>query len=325
MRSTFRFLILALAFLSMNAWAQNAGTTLNAVFVGLQGGPSIVVKLFGTDTNTALKIEDDATLDMLRMGKNGDWLTLVVDDTKKPSSIKGVTSIQRDRGFLSTLAYMIAAVIILLAFGLVVTRFRLRALIIGGDNRYSTSKFQMAAWFFVLFTVYLACILMLLTEGWLDYLVKIAMPQNLAVLSGLSALTYGAAKAITVTKIEGAKDNSPAYLSSQDGPAANASTPAQQIAANKVISLKVAGADRFRLRDLVTDDEGCVDLGDSQALFITLLALIIYLISGYAFLSHLSIVSEIRLPDVDTALLSLFGLGQGAYLAKKAVSPAGKG
>jgi hypothetical protein len=309
----------------MNAWAQNAGTTLNAVFVGLQGGPSIVVKLFGTDTNTALKIEDDATLDMLRMGKNGDWLTLVVDDTKKPSSIKGVTSIQRDRGFLSTLAYMIAAVIILLAFGLVVTRFRLRALIIGGDNRYSTSKFQMAAWFFVLFTVYLACILMLLTEGWLNYLVKIAMPQNLAVLSGLSALTYGAAKAITVTKIECAKDNSPAYLSSQDGPTANASTPAQQIAANKVISLKVAGADRFRLRDLVTDDEGCVDLGDSQALFITLLALIIYLISGYAFLSHLSIVSEIRLPDVDTALLSLFGLGQGAYLAKKAVSPAGKG
>jgi hypothetical protein len=228
------------------------------------------------------------------------------------------------------------AVIILLIFGGLVTKWNFLTLITGQDKRYSASKFQMAAWFFILFAVYLATILMLLYDGWLGYLGKVSIPQNLVIMSGLSALTYGAAKAITVNKVEDAKDKSPALLNASGSTQVASNgiarlnqpsgpTPAEQMAADNVYKLKIIGAAGPKLSDLVRNDEGEVDLGNSQALFITVLAIVLYLVSGYLFLSSLTIGPDLSLPDVDTALLSIFGIGQGAYLAKKAVSPAGQG
>ena len=63
------------------------------------------------------------------------------------------------------------------------------------------------------------------------------------------------------------------------------------------------------LRDLFRDDLGDIDFGDFQKILITLIA-----ISG-----------SVSLPDIDTVLLSSFGLGQGAYLVKKMALPFGQG
>jgi hypothetical protein len=38
-----------------------------------------------------------------------------------------------------------------------------------------------------------------------------------------------------------------------------------------------------------------------------------------------TLAGKVALPDIDTAPLSGFGIGQGAYLVKKAATPLGKG
>lgn len=329
MRSIFTFLAFVLAVAGVDAPAQTPpapapDTVLNAVFVSLQNGQATVTP-FGAAANAALALADARALDILKKARPGDRLDLVVDDARAPKLIKSVATLQHPRDFFAVAGYMLLAAGLLLLFGLLAAWFDVRPLIVGADGRYSNSKFQMAAWFFILFTVYLAAILMLLFDGWLGYLGNIAIPQNLVILTGLSALTFGAAKAITVTKLDDAKSNSTAAQAA--APAGPANTPAERAAADRAVELKVKDdpARKPRLRDLVRDDTGCLDLGDFQALFITVLALVLYLISGYAFLAQLPVSADIRLPDVDTALLSVFGLGQGAYLIKKAVSPAGKG
>jgi hypothetical protein len=47
--------------------------------------------------------------------------------------------------------------------------------------------------------------------------------------------------------------------------------------------------------------------------------------ASFHFLGKLALASPITLPDVDTALLATFGIGQGAYLFKKAALPLGQG
>jgi len=77
-------------------------------------------------------------------------------------------------------------------------------LIVGQDNRYSNSKFQMALWFWILLTTYLSTIAFrVYFQGW-GLFGAINIPQNLLILSGLSALTYGGAKGITTAKAEAA-------------------------------------------------------------------------------------------------------------------------
>lgn len=329
MRSLFALLALVLAVICGAARAQTppapaAGTALSTVFVSLQNGQAFVTP-FGASANVSLAPADPRVLDILKNARAGDRLDLLVDDAQAPKLIKSVTTLRHPRDFFTVVGYMLLAAGLLLLFGVIAAWFDVRPLIVGADRRYSNSKFQMAAWFFVLFTVYLAAILMLLFDGWLGYLGNIAIPQNLVILTGLSALTFGAAKAITVTKLDDAQTNSTAAQAAAPGGPAN--TAAERAAADRAVDLKVRDdpARKPRLRDLVRDDTGCLDLGDFQALFITVLALVLYLISGYAFLAQLPVSADIRLPDVDTALLSVFGLGQGAYLIKKAVSPAGKG
>lgn len=79
-----------------------------------------------------------------------------------------------------------------------------------------------------------------------------------------------------------------------------------------------ANADTPRVLDLVTDDSNHTDLGDFQMVAITLLAAIIYAISAVEFMDHIEFRRVVTMPDVDATLLSIFGLGQAAYLGKKA-------
>lgn len=170
-------------------------------------------------------------------------------------------------------------------------------LIIGQDNRYSNSKFQMALWFSILIATYITTIFFRLhLAGW-DFWGGINIPPHLLALSGASALTYGAAKGITTSKVQAAV-------------AAGGANP------------KTPGTPHFLL-DLISDDGGGFDLGDFQMLIVTLLAVAMYLVTIFHFLGIIESLKAVSLPDVDTTILTAFGLGQGAYLVKKAAGNPG--
>jgi len=59
--------------------------------------------------------------------------------------------------------------------------------------------------------------------------------------------------------------------------------------------------------------------------FVVLLAVFVYSLTIFHFLEWIEFMPTINLPDVDSTLLSVFGVGQGAYLVKKVATPLGKG
>ncbi len=124
------------------------------------------------------------------------------------------------------------------------------------------------------------------------------IPQNLLLLSGLSALTFGAAKGITTKKV----DDAVSAGKPNPKPAANANFP----------------------WDLLQDDFRRPDFGDFQMLIVTLLAVGVYLVSVFGSLGLIELLKTMTLPNVDTTILATFGLGQGAYLTKKYAGHAGE-
>jgi hypothetical protein len=187
-----------------------------------------------------------------------------------------------------------------------------RRLYVGLDGRYSNSKFQMVVWFWVLVSTYLAATLLRAAySGW-AYVGGVNIPENLVVLSGLSAFTFAAAKGITVAKVD---LNGNAKQPAAAGPL----PPGAGVTVIKKPPVTLPGAG-----DLTHDDYGDLDLGDSQMLVITVLAILVYLAQVVAFLGVIEFRREVTLPDVDTTILTLFGVGQGAYLTKKVAGVAGK-
>lgn len=186
------------------------------------------------------------------------------------------------------LTLLITAILLLLTSSLLLEG-KLLKLIIGEDNRYSNSKTQIATWFFILIVTYISTIFCRILVGGIDFVGGIQIPQNLLILSGLSAFTYAAAKGITVSKIQGTQ-------------------------------IKNEASEAKLPHDLYHDDKDRVDLGDFQMIIITLLAVVVYLLEIFGFLSTIELHRIVTLPDVDTTILATFGLGQGAYLVKKLVS-----
>lgn len=211
-----------------------------------------------------------------------------------------VTSITVRSEYVGVSARLFAMVLAWLAtfmLAALLTRGHPLQLIIGQDNRYSNSQFQIVLWFSVLIASYLATLaLRFHTLGW-DFWDGIDIPPHLFALSGLSALTYGAAKGITTSKVQAAV-------------AAGNPDP------------KPSGTPRFLL-DLVSNDKNGFDLGDFQMLVVTLLAVAMYVVATFGFLALMDKLATVKLPDVDTTILSAFGLGQGAYLTKKAAGNPG--
>jgi len=58
-------------------------------------------------------------------------------------------------------------------------------------------------------------------------------------------------------------------------------------------------------------------------LVVTFITVVIYLMLVFSFLHAIAYSTSVSLPDVDTTILATFGLGQGAYLTKKAVGEVG--
>jgi hypothetical protein len=222
------------------------------------------------------------------------------DHTK--AVIKTVVSVSRPVAGLQRLIALAVSFAVLLAIAAVVTGWKPNSLLIGVDNRYSNSQTQVVLWFTALITVYLATLaLRVMFLGW-NYLGNVGITANLLSLSGLSAFTFGTARVITSSKVQAA---------------------ATQAAAGQNVPQKTTGAPH--LTDLVHNDNQETDVGDFQMLFIAVIAVVIFALASYHFLETVQITQSITLPDVDTTLLSLFGIGQGAYLVKKAGSAPGVG
>ena len=264
-------------------------------------GPAITVKV----DNPSLRAE-------LKTFHVGDHIRLDI------TNVNGANQLQDVQGLWSvsvgllrrTLALAISALLVL-GLATAVTRGAPLKFIVGMDNRYSNSKFQVAAWFWLLISTYLATVALRVTcAGW-EFLGAVDIPQNLLMLSGLSALTYGGAKAITTAKVNAALN--PILTN------AGAATPAPNPDPKNSLQ---PGQEKL-LRDLVQNDLGAFDFGDFQMLVVTLLAISIYLVLIFHFLGTIAFTRSLTLPDVDTTILATFGLGQGAYLTKKAAGNVG--
>lgn len=191
-------------------------------------------------------------------------------------------------GLQRTMAMIVVAALLIAFAALMSLGHPMLLLFVGMDKRYSNSQTQMALWFGTLIMVYCAAVYFRWAN--VGLLNGIGIPQNLLLLSGMSSLTFAGAKAITESKIT-------------NGAAKSVATAAPSLAA-----------------DLTKDDQGRFDLGDFQMIVVSLVAVVAYLFIAHTALGDLDMRMQYTLPDVDTTILAAFGLGQGAYLTKKAAS-----
>lgn len=227
----------------------------------------------------------------------GDAITAVYL-TNKNQRIKSVVSLKWQSASVPIevrLGTLGIAAVLLLGLAVIATSGDPLSLLVGDDNRYSNSQFQFWLWFWLLISAYGAAVWLRISHAGWSYGRSVSIPQNLLVLSGISALTFAGAYAITGGKIDRARQRG-------------------------VIAKPRAAAPR--LSNLVQDDRNRTDLGDFQMLVITLLSFILYAITLVVFLERIEFRSQVTLPDVDGTLLALFGIGQAAYLGKKQAEPA---
>lgn len=256
-----------------------------------------------TDNGERLKLVDQKDRDLAMLVLVGDRISTNLDNNN-PDVIREITAVERPTSEMQRSLALGAAFLTIFLLATLAAGFKPLGYIIGADHRYSNSKLQMVLWFSALMTVYLATVGLRITFwGW-DFLGGVELTENLLSLSGFSILTYGAAKAITQHQA-----NNVDHLSANTAP--NDSTEA--------ITKPSITKDFFRNHD------GVLDLGDTQMFFISLLVTIIFLLLSFQFLGWITYTKKITLPDIDTTLLAVFGLGQGAYLIKKAATPFGKG
>ncbi|WP_009633893.1 hypothetical protein [Synechocystis sp. PCC 7509] len=244
--------------------------------------------------NPTITIADPALQAAVQHFGEGDQVVLEYKTENEKNILQNLSVKTQELGLWLRIGTLIGFCLLLL----LVFRFFLQNglwnLIVGIDNRYSNSKTQIVLWFFILITTYIASIVLRGLYGGIDFVGGVSIPQNLLLLSGLSALTFATAKGITQDKFPPGKEK--------------------------------PKADKPKFPDdLFLDDQRRVDLGDFQMIIITLLAVFVYLAEVLGFLGTIEFHKVVTLPDVDTTILATFGLGQGIYLAKKFVGDAGGG
>jgi hypothetical protein len=224
-------------------------------------------------------------------------------------------------------------------------RFRPLDTFLGKDSLYSSSKFQAAIWFALLIATYVPAYILRASAGILGGL---SIPSNLLMMSGLSVITFAGAKAIKQSQATDADNAAKAADQKNTGAQqkvsslqevatggqvasaeAVASAQADAKAAQKEADAKEAAADRLAVPgdpkplprsfwyDLTHDDDGTPSLSKFQLVVIVLLAVGLYAFQAWDFLGAIPMQANVSLPDVDKALLTAFGLGQGAYLGVK--------
>lgn len=246
-----------------------------------------------------LTVDRPADKQALDLGaRPGDRIWLTVDDPVNPRQVVQITRIARPAPVAQRIIALAAAFAVVAGLAALATSGKPWRFVVGDDNRLSNSQTQLALWFGVVAVVYGATlILRAWFLGW-DFMGGISMSVNVLAMTGLSGLSFGAAKVVAVQK---------------------------DASATATGAVAPASAARPKFTDLFLNDYGDADLGDFQMILISLAAAIIFACAGWQFLSLIDIVRTTQLPDVDTALLGSFGVGQGAYLIKKAALPAGAG
>lgn len=257
----------------------------------------------GAPGPVVLTVDRPADKRALELGaRPGDRIWLTVDDPVNPQRVIQITRLARPVPALQRTIALASALAVIAAFASLATAGRPWRFLIGNDNRVSNSQTQMALWFGVVAMVYGATlILRAWFLGW-AFMGGISMTANVLAMTGLSGLSFGAAKVVAVQKDANA------------AAAAGVAAPAP-----------AAPAPRPRIVDLALNDFGVADLGDFQMILISSVATVIFAAASWEFLTLVDIVRTTTLPDIDTALLGSFGVGQGAYLIKKAALPKGVG
>jgi hypothetical protein len=170
---------------------------------------------------------------------------------------------------------------------------------LGLDHRLSNSQTQIYLWFITLTTIYLAQLG--LRTVYTPYFGGIGVDAKLLALAGISAATFGAARANTTIKAALA----PGGIGAALAPGGAKGPPGRRLSRWEY------------LWDLFTNDQGTLDLGDFQMIALNAVAILVYLVLSIEFLSSLAFASHVDLPPVDDTLLGGTATAQGAYLLKK--------
>ena len=160
-------------------------------------------------------------------------------------------------------------------------RRRVWYLFLGTDDRVSTSKVQFALW-----TLALAWALLVIAFHDAVYPPDTVDPRYLLLLGFPAGAAVGA-KAITMGQISAGVVTKPA--------AGGKKTPQSALA------------------DIVTNDQGDLDLGDAQYFLFNLVALVTFFVAFFN--------DPTRLPVLPATLVALTSASAAAYVAKKAVPP----
>lgn len=267
----------------------------------------------GMKAPLVLKVANTQIQKELRPATVRDDVQVVVDDASRPTTVTALNSLTRPLRNVTVAGALLAALVVLwLAASAILRNLDPRSWILGFDKRYSNSQTQLALWFGAVATIYVATNFLRSFCIGVDFVGGISLTTHLTALTGFSAFTFGAAKMITSQK---AADAAAAQV-------ALATLPTDT-AAPAIATKPPAAAPS--ITDLVENDASQADLGDLEMIMITLAAVAIFICQSFWWLTDLQVSAQVTLPDVDGALLSGFGLGQGAYLFKKAALPLGKG
>ena len=185
--------------------------------------------------------------------------------------------------------YLVAVAALLLLYGgyrWFTHTWDIRKLWLGEDGRPSTSKFQFALWFAVIFGAYVAVLAArVAVTGNLD-----ALPQ----LDGSLLLALG----FSGTTVVGAKHVATAID--------------QRVRAQGVVPRRASRKDPG---GLATKNDGAPDLGKIELLGWTLVGVAVFI---FVLVQRIAAGGpNIQLPAIDQTLLLLMGIGQATYLGQK--------
>jgi hypothetical protein len=260
----------------------------------------------------SIKVSAAASQARLKTFHAKDYLRVHIENGELKDLLGPVSA--PEGGISATYRLLTLAICALLILGVeaVATNGAPLKCIVGIDSRYSNSKFQLALWFWVLISTYLATVVRRLCYAGWDFVGGVNIPQNLLLLSGLSALTYGGAKAITTAKVNAATAAA-AVPGAAALPAGSPTVADLKNALAPARSAFSATSYKMILGPLISATSGCV----------TLVAVGMYLLLIFHFLLTVDFLKSTSLSDVDTKILASFGVGQGAYLTKKAAGNVG--
>lgn len=181
---------------------------------------------------------------------------------------------------------IVALLVLLIIYRMFAHTWDVTQLYEGTDGKSSSSKVQWFLWTLTVIFAYVVLYAARVMHG--DFQPTSEIPVNVLLAMGFSITTMATAKGIT----------------------------ASYVASGRIFKLAAdskGNPDPSNRGGIFLDDDGYPDLSKIQMIAWTLIAIVTYLFAvANAVQSH-----PAALPDIDSALMVLMGLGQGAYLGKK--------